>query len=206
MFGDLQACVDQSWSAQIGDPHIMGWVTVAAYALAAILALRLVFRAKQHYDYRTLTAQRVFWIGVAVLFAFLAVNKQLDLQSLFTAIGRCHAKANGWYDDRRGFQNLFIVSLIAGSGGVFLFLAIFFRRIVFRNWLAFIGIFLVVTFVLVRAVGFHDFDALIDAEVQDVRVNWILELGGIACVLVAILMVRGKPPGAKEAVHIHYKN
>jgi len=204
MFAELQACVAESWSPKIGDPHFMGWVTVAAYALAAILSFRLFLRARGLYDYRTLNAQRVFWFGVALLFAFLSVNKQLDLQSLFTAIGRCHAQQHGWYAERRGFQNLFIVSLLLGSGVGFFFLAIFFRRILLSNWLAFVGVFLVVSFVLVRAVGFHDFDAFIDMEISSFRMNWILELGGIACVLVSILSVRSRPPGAKEAVYIHY--
>ena len=204
MFADVQACVAEMWSPVIGDPHFMGWFTVAAYAVTAVMALRLLIRSRDVYDYRTLSAQRIFWVGVFLLFAFLAVNKQLDLQSLFTAIGRCHAKLNGWYDERRGFQRMFIVSLLLVAAVTFLFLMILFRKIVSRNWLAFLGIFLVVSFVLVRAVGFHDFDEIIGFEIRNIRMNWILELSGIACVLASIFMVRGRPPGAKEAVYIHY--
>jgi len=32
---------------------------------------------------------------------FLAVNKQLDLQSFLTALGRCDARLQGWYETRR---------------------------------------------------------------------------------------------------------
>ena len=204
MFDELRTCVADMWAPVIGDPHLMGWVTVAAYGVTSLLAIRLLIKARDLYDYRTLAAQRVFWGGVFLLFAFLAVNKQLDLQSLFTAIGRCHAQLNGWYGERRGFQRMFIVSLLLTTSVGFLFLMIFFRRILRRNWLAFLGVFMVVSFVLVRAVGFHDFDEVIGYKVQNIRMNWVLELSGIACVLASIFMVRSRPPGAKQAVYIHY--
>jgi len=54
------------------------------------------------------------WALLALLMAFLAINKELDLQSAFTVAGRCLAKAQGWYEERRDFQRHFIFALIAG--------------------------------------------------------------------------------------------
>lgn len=37
------------------------------------------------------------WLAVAVVMAGLCINKQLDLQSLFTDIGRVIARHQGWF-------------------------------------------------------------------------------------------------------------
>lgn len=204
MLEEIQACTFASWSPKIGDPHIMGWVTVAAYALAALLALRAAMKAKHIYSDETVAMQRFFWIALAVLFLFLAVNKQLDLQSLFTAIGRCHAKINGWYDERRGFQRQFIYGMMGATACGFVILAVVFRKILRPNWLALLGVFLVMTFVAVRAVGFHHFDIIIGYEIGDVRMNWVMELGGIAFVIAGALFLPKRGHGNRQAVYIDW--
>ncbi|MFU8883765.1 MAG: hypothetical protein ACNA7Q_15490, partial [Rhodobacterales bacterium] len=100
------ACACAEWSAGIGDPHVMGWVTVVAYATCAMAAAILTIRNPFHGP--NAWRERVFWGGLAGVMAFLAVNKQLDLQTLMTVIGRCHAQIEGWYDDRAGVQRGFI--------------------------------------------------------------------------------------------------
>jgi hypothetical protein len=51
--------------------------------------------------------------------AFLAANKQLDLQSLMTAADRGMTKAEGWYERRRPIQAIFIIAMaLAGVAGV----------------------------------------------------------------------------------------
>ena len=152
----------------------MGWVTVAAYAAAAALAGIVAARGR--------TRAGAFWSVLAVLLALFAVNKQLDLQSALTAIGRCLAKAQGWYENRRVVQAAFIAVLaLAGLG----FLAVMLRALRGRlaeNGLAAAGTAFLVTFVLVRAVGFHHVDAMLRMPVAGLRMNWILELGGIALI------------------------
>lgn len=88
-------CVLLSWSPKIGDPHLVGWFTVLAYALTALAASILVVRADRYFGSSTIKAQRTFWLGIAILYAFLAVNKELDLQSFITATGRCIAQLDG---------------------------------------------------------------------------------------------------------------
>ncbi|RVU39630.1 isopropylmalate isomerase [Hwanghaeella grinnelliae] len=204
MFDEIEACTFARWSPKIGDPTVMGWVTVVAYAVAALLAFRAVLKAPRIYSDDTVALQRFFWISVTLLFLFLCVNKQLDLQSFMTAVGRCYSKINGWYDERREFQRHFIYGLMGVTFAAFVVLGIGLRRIVLTNWLAILGVFLVVLFILVRAVGFHHFDVVIQTTINDVKVNWILELGGITLVILgALWLPRGKK-NKREAVYIDW--
>ena len=65
----------------------------------------------------------LFWFMTAVLLVFLSVNELLDLQTLLTAIGRQYAVKDGWYEERRQVQYLFIVGLsgLAAVAGAFMF-------------------------------------------------------------------------------------
>lgn len=89
-------------------------------------------------------------------------------------------------------QGYFIISLIALSVTGATVLAFWMRSIFLENWLAFLGLFVTVTFILVRAVGFHHFDQFLNARLNDVRVNWVLELSGIFMVLFASVKPLGR--------------
>ena len=171
---DLLACVSATWSPTIGDPSVMGWVTVVAYVAAGGLAA-LACRGRSG-------RRRAFWLVLAVILLALALNKQLDLQSALTATGRCLAKAEGWYARRRPVQVAFIVFVIATGLLVAAILFRTMRRDLREVWLALIGIVFLLAFIAIRAAGFHHFDRVIGHAVGGVRVNWILELGGIAMI------------------------
>jgi hypothetical protein len=176
-------CALAEWSPGIGDAHVMGWVIVIVYALSALAALTVARRHRA--EGPGARRERLFWGGIAAVLAFLAVNKQLDLQSLMTATGRCHAMLTGWYEDRATVQRGFIRALAAAALLTALALAWFLRASLRRNALAVIGFAFVLGFVVIRAVGFHDVDQLIAAEWQSLRVNWILELSGLILILAA---------------------
>jgi hypothetical protein len=163
---------DGRWSAGIGDPTVLGWVTVLAYGLAATLAAKCARRFQP----------RGFWWAVAALMAFLAINKQLDLQSWVTEVGRDMAKAHGWYEGRHRVQAFFILcmALVGALGGL---LAVhawwpWIRRIA----PTLVGVVVVIVFVVGRAASFHHVDQFLFSEVGGLRWNWLLELGGIALV------------------------
>lgn len=171
---ELAGCVFARWSPQIGDPTIMGWLTVALYFIASVLSV-LVF-------YKRSGTRGIFWLFLsAVLFA-LAINKQLDLQSALTATGRCVAQAQGWYAERRAFQLKFIISIAAVSFLIALLLFWMMRRELRKIWLALAGISLLIAFIAIRAVGFHHFDQFIGYTIGSIRMNWALEIGGIAMI------------------------
>src|SRR6476659_1098397 len=48
--------------------------------------------------------ERRAWLAISVLFLFLGVNKQLDLQTALTEAGRYLAHYKGWYEQRQVVQ------------------------------------------------------------------------------------------------------
>jgi len=61
----------------------MGWFTVFSY-FACSLAAFFASRAARDAERRAF----LFWSAICLLMIFLGINKQLDLQSLFTEVGR----------------------------------------------------------------------------------------------------------------------
>jgi hypothetical protein len=196
-------CAFTQWSPGLGDNHPIGWLTVAVYLAAALTSARAAVAKPASGP--TAGRERVFWATAAVVMLFLAVNKQLDLQSLVTTIGRCHAQLVGWYDIRRSVQRAFILAV--GAGGV-LALGLFtllLRGILGRVWPALLGLGFVCVFVVMRAASFHHFDVLIGQTALGLRVNWLLELPGpVLVVLVALRRYRAlsAPPSGAAANQI----
>lgn len=162
------------WRPTIGDPGFMGWFTVFAYALGAILALRAWLKSNDR-----------IWLAVALGMAALCVNKQLDLQSLFTDIGRIASYHEGWYERRREFQKWFVLAAIAGAG-VFSILFVWrFNAFCVGHKLLTAGVLFLLTFIVVRAISFHHVDSFLKVKLLGVKMNWALELGGIFLVILA---------------------
>lgn len=168
---------DGRWHAGIGDPNATGWITVAAYASAALLCYLC--------QRKTPTGPaRQFWWAMALTMAALGLNKQLDLQTWFTEVGRDLSLQYGWYARRRTVQAVFIGALLIAG-------------LVARSWLlhrikaldvyarrAASGLVVLGVFVLVRATSFHHVDALLGFTIENIRLNVVLELSGIAIIVV----------------------
>ena len=167
------------WEPGIGDPTVYGWATVAAYALGAACCWLAAQRAPP--------GEKRFWQVIAVLMAFLCVNKQLDLQTLLTDFARAQAKAQGWYDNRREYQVGFILVLgLAALAGLLILLTHSVRGSVpMRGALG--GLVLLIFFILVRASSFNKVDLLINQSIGGLRANHVMELGGIALVTIFAL-------------------
>ena len=176
LLAGLQSCALTRWSPGLGDPTAMGWITVAVYLAAAAVALVVAMQAP--FPAASRFRERLFWALLAAVLLALAVNKQLDLQSYLTALGRCLAQHQGWYDRRRLVQETVILGLLV----VMVLLAValwrMMRGTLARNGAALAGLVLVLGFVAIRAVGFHHVDALIKLDVMNMRMNWLLELTG----------------------------
>lgn len=179
-------CAFTQWSPGLGDNNLMGWLIVLAYLVAAVLSMRaaVVIAGLEAADRRE---RRFWWIAGAIML-FLAVNKQLDLQTLVTQIGRCHAQLSGWYDMRRIVQRDFILAIVAAGAVMLLVLAFLLRGILGRVWPALLGLAFVCLFVVVRAASFHHMDALLGTWVFGVKMNWLLELPGP--ILVGVVALR----------------
>lgn len=184
------------WRPQIGDPSVMGWVTVIAYGLAAVLCLAAAFRNRTTVDVAGARHWHGVWLGVALLMAFLCLNKQLDLQSLLTDVGRVLAKQEGWYGQRRIVQRWFVGSVAAAGAATLAFLA-WKARVFFRERIVLLaGLAMLLSFIIIRAASFHQVDVLIRSRIIGLRINWILELGGIA--LVALGAIQSGLPFRKK--------
>jgi hypothetical protein len=169
------------WEPGFNDPTFIGWFTVAAYILAALLSWRAATRARAAGH----NFNRRFWIGSSVLLFFLAINKQLDLQVLLTDAGRYWAVEHGLYQQRRMFQEAFIVCAVLTSLAV---LAGGFRMARARDAMvrmALLGLVVIAGYILIRAASFHHVDTLLRSEIFGMRWDWTVELAGLAIVAAA---------------------
>jgi hypothetical protein len=176
------------WQPQIGDPTIAGWFTVFSYFLAAFLAYRVY-----QYSLKLIRVsdgkQYLFWLLISLFSFFMGINKQLDLQSLLTAVGKYFAHQQGWYDDRKRVQGFFIIMIFLLGIYLISWGLRFFNGILHHNWLAFTGMIFLILFILVRATSFHHMDKLIGTDFFGLKLNWLMELTGIYCITLNALWI-----------------
>lgn len=183
------------WRPGIGDPTPMGWLTVGLYLLAAYLSWRLA--GNQAFARTTGGREQPMWLGLTFLLLALGINKQLDLQSALTELGRVISSRQGWYDHRAAVQLAFVVAVglagVAAAAG----LALLARRVSPATRLALVGVSLLISFVAIRAASFHHVDVFISLRLLGLRWNWILEIGGIAVIILAALQGRQQERGRR---------
>lgn len=201
----LAATRDQRWELGIGDPSVFGWATVVAYLLAALLCLIAWHAIPRVNPGRGRRRLRAFLAATALLMLALAVNKQLDLQTYLTQLGKDLAKEQGWYDQRRAVQREFVYG-VAGAGVLCLIIgAVLLRGLWHRAGLVLLGLCVTLSFVVIRAASFHHVDQLIGSSLGGVRLNVIFELTGITLVALGALRCLTRPaptrntPAAKPA-------
>lgn len=147
--------------------------------------------------FRSRARKRVWFVMTATLIA-LGINKQLDIQTLFTDIGRVTAKQQGWYMERRGVQYEFIVAVGAIAAVCAMIVPFIARRAGRWEILAAIGLTSLFAFVFIRAASFHHIDAILSLGVAGIRVNHVMELGGILIIAFAAIR-RLRAPEAPPA-------
>lgn len=179
---------DGRWHPGIGDPTATGWITVAAYALACLLCWCCTRRTVP-------APERLFWWGMAAVMCALGVNKQLDLQSWLTQVGRDMALASGWYANRQQVQVIFIAWLGVVTLVVLRWLGSRLGNLHRCTRVAGMGLLVLGAFVLMRAASFHHVDALLHLNFSNVRLNAWFELGGIGVIICAAgCYLRGSQP------------
>jgi hypothetical protein len=172
------------WRPEIGDPTVMGWLTVVAYFLVAALCFHRAREASFPASKRT---EVLFWTGLGGLLVFLGINKQLDLQTWLTLLGRRVAIAEGWYDHRRTVQLIFVALISLAAVGSLVFIWRLVRTHAEELWISLAGFVLLLGFVIIRAASFHHVDAMINFDLAGVRMNWLIELGAIAFIGIGAL-------------------
>src|SRR5438874_10119642 len=148
----LAFTAEDHWEPGIGDPTVVGWVTVVVYFVAAGLCWRASRRTPAARDR---SGQRLFWQLFAVAMVLLGFNKQLDLQTWFTLFVKQLALSEGWYQQRRVYQAAFIGAVALGGAATLAGM----KRLAGRataavRWAVAGGVFLG-CFILIRASSFH---------------------------------------------------
>jgi hypothetical protein len=178
-----------NWSPGIGDPTIGGWLTVCLYATTAVT----IWLVLKHVDFTRKESEQWVWRGLLLAIIALGINKQLDLQSALTELGRITAQRQGWYDHRGQVQEAFI----AGTGIMGLTLL---AALVSLAWgshgatlAALAGGLALLMFVMVRAISFHHIDRLLNLDLAGFKYNWIVEMGTLTWILASASRRRLSP-------------
>ncbi len=183
----LGVIVNGHWRPGIGDPTIMGWLAAVAYLTAAGLCGAYARRADRISATDRFGLHRPFWWSLAVIMLLMGVNKQLDIQSWFALVARRVALAQGWYSQREAFR-IWVVAELALAGIVLLtWLGWALRRVWRQYALTLLGIALLAAFVVVRAAPMDHVEKSLGWWPAGTLMNWILEIGGIACVGISAL-------------------
>jgi hypothetical protein len=168
-----------SWSPGIGDPTVAGWATTFLYFFAVVRISRVMGRIHRvSFEWRV-------WRALLVCMLALGINKQLDLQTALTEAGRMLAFHQEWYEERREVQKLFIATLCVAAVVGCVAVAMVAYHMPRSTRLALCGLIVLTAFVLIRASSFHHVDILLTTRTIGLKVNWILEIGGILLVLLA---------------------
>jgi hypothetical protein len=206
MTGELRTGWVGAWSPGIGDPNAMGWITVVAYLSAAYLcfavhrtwlasvgpkvkgrtwgpvALALLGQRRRLAALPEAVRMSALWKALAVGLLLLGINKQLDLQTALTEFGRILAAKQGWYERRQRVQLDFIIGVVAVGVWLIWSVLLLAGRNLPRLGLALVGVVFLCCFVAIRASSFHHVDRLLGANLDGLKINWLMELGGIALV------------------------
>lgn len=181
----LSVMAHNGWYPGINDPCFTGWVTIGCYFLTSMLCFRQLWRLKVHRRQANRQPAIMLWSGLSLLFCALGVSNQLDLLNQLTGLGRSWAYAQGWYDQRRAVQAVFVALMALVFVSSVKMIVTRFPRTSRRHRLALLGAVFLTSFIITRAASFHHLDTLLHWHLGSMTVNWILELGGISLVAVA---------------------
>lgn len=186
------------WHPGISDPTPMGVIIFVCYFIGAafcgVRAWRCLYSPALRRSYFR------FWVFCGFALVLFGLNKQLDLHQLISQLGRDWARADGWYQDRREIQSLFLKCL-AGVGAVTLLALVWaLRGMPFRFYVALLGLMFLGFYVLIRAASFHQVDHFLGLGTDGFRLAWVVELGGIAITALAAALPERAIPGNRNSI------
>lgn len=157
-----------------------GGLRVAAYLLAAAAAVAAGLRERRRIAATGADLWPTFWFLSAALLVSLGVARWMDLAGILTDLGRTEARAEGWYEVRRGIQAAVIVGITV-VWAISVVVAVWRVPERRRRYLpAAVVAFTIVCFAMVRSISLHHVDAVLDRRVGEVRLRAWAELGLLA--------------------------
>jgi hypothetical protein len=175
----------------VGDPTVLGWGTVGAYTVAALLVWRAWRTSVRERRAGHGASATRFWAVVLGGTVVLGANKQLDLQSRLVAWFWSLPAAQAWQDHRGTVQIGFVLVLFLLGAALCAWLGYLARRELRRVFLALVGWTLLCTYVAIRALATQHVDRLFGVRAVDAHLRAVLELGAVALLAIgAIVYVR----------------
>lgn len=187
----INAVEKVDWSFESHDPF-WAWFIVGMYLLAAFLCLRAFFCSQRSLFPDIIKKKsRIFWAFLFIIMLFLACNKQLDIQTYITAVGREVAHAQGWYEQRRTIQKEVVITLILISLLFLFYMFYMVYNLPTANKIAMIGALFTFAFIGMRALSFHHVDHYVGRVILGVKMHVLIEIcGGVIVSLGALLSVK----------------
>ncbi|WP_088242473.1 hypothetical protein [Calothrix rhizosoleniae] len=176
------------WQPGIGDPTLIGWLTVLAYLIASFLCVSCALRVNRLPVLRQSAQFLWLWWNLAIILLLLGINKQLDVQSWLRITGKELIRTYGWYQHRItiyiGIATILFISVLA----ILMFLGRAIRSFWQKYWLVMLGFVLLNSYILLRAPAVsHAIDWLLHWQLYKLEYTWLLEIGGIACIAVSAM-------------------
>jgi hypothetical protein len=175
----LGVVVNGHWRPEIGDPTIIGWLTTVLYLTSAGLCGIYAWHSNKIFI-NHIRNHLIFWWTLTVVMLLMAINKQLDLQSLLILVVKKAAVNQGWYSQRHTVKIYFVTSISICSFFLITCLIWTYRHVLRHYGLILCGITLLLTFIVIRA-GSHNVK-IFGWEPKKIRIHNILEIGGITCI------------------------
>ena len=174
----------------MNSPEMIYWVTVAAYFVTAVICALCAL----------LSDRREIWWGFALGMLLLMINKKQDLLGSMTALGRSITWRAEWYAARGSIQILIIVGIVVLAGFLLTSARWFLRPLQRVTWLGLAGVIFLPVFAATRAVSLHQIDIILFSPVAGIYLNWVIELGGIALIAFAalVMLLRARREGRKR--------
>jgi hypothetical protein len=189
----LAVTVDGKWRLGLGDPSVGAYAVTSFYLLTSLGCFFQFYECRPTLAKHHLTGESReshYWLLLAISLGFLGINKQLDLQTLLTIVGREAVVHWGVYDQRRTIQLVFILLLTTGCVGGLIITSIFVRNLGGPAFLATTGCAVQLTFVISRAASFHHIDKLLSIQLPIGKTNLVLESIGLLIIAAALIWKR----------------
>jgi len=180
------------WQAAFDDTAVLGLLITVLYFLAFAISVAVVLAHKALFA-RKRRVQRLFWWFIAAAMLFMAINKQLDLQTIFFSLAKSIFIALDLYDVRRGYQLLFALGFVLVVA--FLLVSTFIRLlpVIKKHILAIFGLLFLGIYIVVRIFAVNRLGQAIDPLSQGIPVEYLFEFGGVFLIILnAIILLRLK--------------